>query len=196
MAKKPADKDAPKDQAPSKAPMIMGLLGAICAGLSLIATVTLFAGLYDLGFMDLTHSLEPMAGPALLILLIANGLGPFASSKAAASAKASAVLEAQAMKATTDEKIAAVEQKVETYLGENYNSLREENDNMKGQFEKIETAERQKIEEERLQIDEEIVKLRATNAELQEQLNKNAQLIAEQTAAADQLAGADQLSAA
>ena len=100
------------------------------------------------------------------------------------------------MKATTDEKIAAVEQKVETYLGENYNSLREENDNMKGQFEKIETAERQKIEEERLQIDEEIVKLRATNAELQEQLNKNAQLIAEQTAAADQLAGADQLSAA
>ena len=196
MAKKPADKDAQKEKKPSKGPMIMGLVGAICGGLSLIATIILFAGLYDLGFIDLTHTLEAFAGPALLLLIIANALGPFASSKSAAGAKAAALVEAQTMKADTDEKIAAVEQKVETYLGDNYNSLREENENMKGEFEKIETAERQKVEEERVKIDEEIIKLRATNADLQEQLTKNAQLIAEQTAAADQLGGADELSAA
>lgn len=196
MAKKPADKDASKEKTPSKGPMIMGLVGAICAGLGLIATVILFAGLYDLGFIDLTHALEAFAGPALLILIIANALGPFAASKAIAGAKAAALVEAQTMKAETDEKIAAVEQKVETYLGDNYNSLREENENMKGEFEKIETAERQKVEEERVQIDEELAKLRTTNVELQEQLNKNAQLIAEQTAAAEQLSGTEQLSAA
>ncbi|MFK5978492.1 MAG: hypothetical protein QM488_06365 [Rhizobiaceae bacterium] len=195
MAKKAADKDAPKEKS-SKGPMIMGLLGSICSGLSLIAIITLFAGLYDLGFIDLTHTLEAFAAPALLVLIVASILGPFASSKAAASAKAAALVDAQAIKAETDEKIAAVSQKIETYLGENYNSLREENENMKGEFEKIETAERQKIEDDRLKIDDELVKLRATNADLQEQLNKNAQLIAEQTAAADQLAGADQLSAA
>jgi len=189
MAKKPDHKGAPKEKS-GKGAMIMGLLSTICVALGLIATVILFAGLYDLGFIDLTHMLEPFAGPALLILILANALGPLAKSKAIAASAASAVAEEDDAKNGIALKIAEVEKKIETYLGENYNSLKTENENMKGEFEKIEVAERKKVEEEREKIDNELEKLRAQNIELQEQLNKNAQLINEQTMASEQLSAA------
>lgn len=182
-------KDAEKGKS-GKGAMIMGILGIVCSVLSLVAIVVLFAGIYNLGVIDLTHTLEKFAAPALLVLILASALGPFAKSKSQAAARAAAVAETEELKNILEQKIAAVEGKVETYLGENYNSLRLENDTMKERFEKIEAAERKKTDEERERINDELEELRAKNIELQEQLNKNAQLISEHTMAAEQLSAA------
>ena len=164
MAKKPATK--PTDQPASAAggnSMIMTILQiAGFAGFALALTV-LVAGMHDLGFVDLTHSLHVMIVPMLILTILSVSLYAFASGRNAAATHAAHAVAMEKQKEDLEQKIAATEARLEAYLGPAHSALIEENEGLKATLEEIRRQEEEKINSE-------IAGLRAQNTELQEKI--------------------------
>jgi len=164
MAKKPAGK--PTDQAASAAGgnslMITILQIAGFAGFALALTV-LVAGMHDLGFVDLTHSLHVMIVPMLILIILSVSLYAFASGKNAAARHAGHAAALERQKEDLEQKIAATEARMESYLGPAHAALIEENEGLKARLEEIRRQEEEKINAE-------IAGLRAQNTELQDKI--------------------------
>ena len=164
MAKKPAAKAI--DQSASAAggsSMIMTILQVAGFGCFAIALTVMVAGMHDLGFVDLTHSLHVMIVPMLVLIILSVSLYSFASGKNAAARHAGHTAALEKQKEELEQKIAATEARMETYLGPTHTALIEENEGLKAKLEEIRRQEEEKINAE-------IAGLRAQNTELQDKI--------------------------
>lgn len=162
--KKPAGTSSEKATGKSK---IFGLLSTSSSILNLGAISILFAGLYDFGYIDLTHTLSKFAVPALLVLILSSLLGVFASSKINNQAASNNEKELAGFQSRLKTDIATVEEKVSRYLGDGYEQLKAENDEFKRQIEEAKEQRQQNLEEE-------IEVLKTKNEELHDQIGKMA----------------------
>lgn len=164
MAKKPAAK--PTDQSASAAggsSLIMTILQVAGFGGFALALTVMVAGMHDLGFVDLTHSLHVMIVPMLVLIILSLSLYAFASGKNAAARHAAHAAALEKQKDELEQKIAATEARLETYLGPAHAALIEENEGLKARLEEIRQQEEEKINAE-------IAGLRAQNTELQDKI--------------------------
>ena len=168
MAKPTANKSANSSVDKSTGNLkIFGLLNVASSMLSLGALGTLFAGTYDLGFIDLTHILSNFAAPALLVLIASSLLVLFSSSKISTQTASKSKNELVEFQSRLKSDIAAVEEKVKRYLGDGYDQLKAENDQYKKQIEEVKDQRRQNLEEE-------IETLKTSNAELHDRISNMA----------------------
>ena len=150
MARKPAGKATESAAAPAGgSTMIMLILQIAGFAGAAIALTVMVAGMHDLGFVDLTHSLHAMIVPMLVLTILSMSLYAFASGRAAAAKQTVLVSALSRQKDEFDQKIAATEGRLESYLGPAHAALIEENEGLKAKLEG----------------------LRAKNVELQEQIN-------------------------
>ena len=145
MTKKTLEKSPiGSDLANSKQFTIFKLLTKVCIALSLIAALGLFAGLYDFGFVNLTTMVPKFASALLLIAFLTAASGAFTFSKSLSLTISASTKQQQNLSAKIEEKIAAVEGKVDEFLGQNYIKLMEENDNLANEFKQIKDNESKK----------------------------------------------------
>lgn len=162
--KKPADTSSEKSTGGSK---IFGLLSTSSSILKLGAMSILFAGLFDLGIIDLTQSVSKFAAPALLALILSSLLGIIASSKINNQAASNFEKKLASFQTRLKLDIAAVEEKVNHYLGDGYEQLKAENDEYKKLIEEGKEQKHQNLEQE-------IEALKTTNAELHDRISRMA----------------------
>lgn len=165
MAKKPAGK--PDDKSAASAgggSMLMTILQVAGFGAAAIALVVMVAGMHDLGFIDLTHSLHALIVPMMVLIILSISLYAFASSKNAAAKFAARDAALEQLKQEVEQKLAAAEARLESYLGPAHAALMEENETLKAALDDVRRQEEEKIGAE-------IEELRSKNVELQEKIN-------------------------
>lgn len=163
MAKKPAVKATDQSASAAGGSMLMTILQVAGFGGFAIALTVMVAGMHDLGFVDLTHSLHVMIVPMLLLIILSLSLHAFASGKNAAARHAAHAAALEKQKEELEQKIAATEARLEAYLGPAHTALIEENEGLKARLEEIRLKEEEKINAE-------IAGLRAQNTELQDKI--------------------------
>ena len=163
MAKKPADK-ATGNTKGGNGSGIMTILQIAGFGLGTIALMVLVAAMQDLGFVDLTHTLEIAIVPMLVLIVLSVSLYAFANSKIHAAKFAAAQQAVDEAKEAFEQRIAAVEARIEGHIGGEYERLKAENEQLKGHFDEI-----RKQEDEKIGI--ELEQLRQKNAELQDKIS-------------------------
>ncbi len=164
----------------NKKDKLMTLLWKISFVLFLIAIVCLFAGIYDLGFINLTPVLSKYAAIFLGIKILTGLSGAFAISQISSTNKEISKQNSELLSKKMEEKIAVVEGKVEEFLGENYKKLNEENSNLKVEFDQIKENANNKIIAE-------IQELRNENADLRKKLDNRETVNEENFEQGDQL---------
>lgn len=163
MAKKPAVKATDQSASAAGGSMLMTILQVAGFGGFAIALTVMVAGMHDLGFVDLTHSLHVMIVPMLVLIILSLSLHAFASGKNAAARHAAHAAALEKQKEELEQKIAATEARLEAYLGPAHTALIEENEGLKARLEEIRLQEEEKINAE-------IAGLRAQNTELQDKI--------------------------
>lgn len=163
MAKKPAVKATDQSASAAGGSMMMTILQVAGFGGFAIALTVMVAGMHDLGFVDLTHSLHVMIVPMLVLIVLSLSLYAFASGKNAAARHAAHAAALEKQKEELEQKIAATEARLEAYLGPAHTALIEENEGLKAKLEEIRLQEEEKINAE-------IAGLRAQNTELQDKI--------------------------
>ena len=163
MAKKPAVKATDQSASAAGGSMLMSILQVAGFGGFAIALTVMVAGMHDLGFVDLTHSLHVMIVPMLVLIILSLSLHAFASGKNAAARHAAHAAALEKQKEELEQKIAATEARLEAYLGPAHTALIEENEGLKARLEEIRLKEEEKINAE-------IAGLRAQNTELQDKI--------------------------
>ena len=163
MAKKPAVKATDQSASAAGGSMMMTILQVAGFGGFAIALTVMVAGMHDLGFVDLTHSLHVMIVPMLVLIVLSLSLYAFASGKNAAAQHAAHAAALEKQKEELEQKIAATEARLEAYLGPAHTALIEENQGLKTRLEEIRLQEEEKINAE-------IAGLRAQNTELQDKI--------------------------
>lgn len=181
------DPKAPKEGGEKKGSGLMGLVRLAGFALSIVSALVLSISLLDMGFIDLRPTLHAFSGAAAGALIFFTLLTGFAGSRVAAAkhaaldaqivalkgelegqlnaelqAKAEALgsSEAEVMRKLTD-----VEQRVEKFLGAEYERLVAENEDYRKEIDQSRVDEVSKASEE-------VEALRAKNQELQEKINK------------------------
>ncbi len=175
MAKAPQKKDkkpkAPKD--PLATLRLLKIAGYILCGL---AAVVLFGSLYDLGFIDLRFELRDYALVAFAALIAGFGLAAFSGSGVERAERSRLAQQIENITGEVAEKnagletsismrIAAVEEKVQTFLGDEYERIKAENEEFRKEIEQHRFAEMTRTNTE-------IEQLRERNEMLQEKINK------------------------
>lgn len=165
MAKKPAGKPTDNADAPAKSgSMLMTILQVAGFGVAAISLVVLVAAMHDLGFVDLTHTLHAMIVPMVVLIILSMSLYAFASGQNAAAKLAAKDAALEQLKLDVEQKVAAAEARLETYLGPAHAALIEENETLKAAIEDVRRQEEEKIGAE-------LEELRSKNVELQEKIN-------------------------
>lgn len=176
MAKAPLKNDK-KAKSSAKDPLgtmrMVRLAGLV---LSILAGVVLFSALFDLGFIDLRFELRDFALVALAVMLA--GVVAIAYSGPRITAGAIAAIreeleaargEIAAQNAAMEEKVgaqvAAADQKVEKFLGAEYERLKAENEAFRKEIEQQRSVEMSRTSAE-------IEQLRQRNEMLQEKISK------------------------
>ena len=164
MSKKAKTKGAEDAISPSvKKARLMTLLNRISFVLHLIAITGLFAGIFDFGVINLVPVLAKYAGIFLILEIVAIVLQTLTSGQIVAAQRGISDEKFDAMKTGLEERMAFVGDKVEEYLGENYQRLMGENETMKTEFEQIRENANNKILAE-------IEELKVENADLRKKL--------------------------
>jgi FtsZ-binding cell division protein ZapB len=165
MSKKPADKAAGKTKAGAgQGSAMMSILQIAGFGAATIAVAVMVAGMHDLGFIDLTHSLEIAVVPMLVLLILAASVHAFANAKIHAAKFTAAEQSVGELRDLLEQRIASVETRIDGHLGAEYEALKTENEALKAQLDEIRKAEDEKIGSE-------IEQLRQKNTELQEKIS-------------------------
>jgi len=160
MAKKPADKAADK----SNAGGIMTIVQMAGFGLGVIALMVMVAGMADLGFIDLTHSLGIAVVPMLVLVVLSMAMYAYANAQIHAAKFAAAQTALDEASAQLEQRISAVEIRIDGHLGSEYEALKAENAELKARLDEIRKAEDEKIGSE-------IDQLRQKNEELQDKIS-------------------------
>lgn len=181
------DAKAPKDGNAAKGAGIMGLLRVSGFALSILSAAFLCVSLLDMGFIDLRPKLHGFSGPAAGALLVFVMLSAFAGSRVAASERAARDAQIEALKgelaerlaadldtkvgglgsvgAEVTQKVAVLDEKIEKFLGAEFERLTAENEGYRKEIDQSRVDEISKASEE-------IEALRAKNQELQEKISK------------------------
>lgn len=178
MATKPPKDDTAKKP---KGPMILGMVQTFCFVMALTTASILFVGAYDFGMFDFRMTISKAAIAILPVFIVSAALYSFANSKVSSAKQANQEQTLAAGQADIDLKIAAAQQKFDEYLGDEYKTLKAENEAMKAEFESIKQAEHEKLEQENAYLKEQ-------NSLLQEQINTRANGAAGIVGDGDQLA--------
>lgn len=160
MAKKPADKTADK----SNAGGTMKIVQMAGFGLGVIAVMVMVAGMADLGFADLTHSLGMAVVPMLVLVILSMAMYAYANAQIHAAKFAAAQTALDEASAQIEQRISALEIRIDSHIGSEYEALKAENEELKGQLDEIRKAEDEKIGSE-------IEQLRQKNEELQDKIS-------------------------
>jgi len=160
MAKKPTEKAADK----SGAGGMMKIVQMAGFGLGVVAVMVMVAGMADLGFIDLTHTLEMAVVPMLVLVVLSMAMYAYANGQIHAAKFATARTALDEASAQLEQRISALEIRIENHIGSAYEALKAENDELKGQLDDIRKSEDAKIGSE-------IEQLRQKNEELQEKIS-------------------------
>ena len=160
MAKKPTDKTADK----SSAGGMMKIVQMAGFGLGVVALMVMAAGMADLGFIDLTHSLGIAVVPALVFVILSLAMYAYANAQIHAAKFAAAQTALDEASAQLEQRISALEIRIDGHIGSEYEALKAENEELKGQLDEIRKAEDEKIGSE-------IEQLRQKNEELQDKIS-------------------------
>lgn len=160
MAKKPTEKTADKSGAGGAMKMVQ-MAGF---GLGVVALMVMTAGMADLGFVDLTHTLGIAVVPALVFVILSVAMYAYANAQIHAAKFAAAQTAIEEASAQLEQRISALEIRIESHIGSEYEALKAENAELKANLEAIRTAEDEKIGSE-------IEQLRQKNEELQEKIS-------------------------
>ena len=139
--------DAPTEKQP-KGPKIMRLMQVTCFAIGLMTAVTLFVGAYDFGFFDGRMMISKVAIAVIPFFILSVVLWNFAQSRVTAAAQVAQEESLAAIYQDIDLKIKAAQEKFDEYLGDEFKTLKSENQSMKDEFESMKAAEREKLEQE------------------------------------------------
>lgn len=144
---------------------LLVLIQFICAIVAFASLVVLLVGLLDIGAYGMA---EMLRGYALipLGLFVFGGLGAIMPAMTVRSAEAQAVTARMGeLEARLNERIEALQTRVDTRIGDDNQTLREENKALQASLDEYRQAERAKIADE-------VEKLRAVNCELEDQIRR------------------------
>ena len=181
------DPKAPKDEKAANGPGIMGLLRTAGFALSMATALFLCISLLDMGFVDLRPQLHDFSGAAAGALLVFVMLSAFAGSRSRAAERSARDAQIDALKdelagklmadletraatieareAEVKAKVAAVDEKIDKFLGAAFERLTTENESFRKEIDQNRIDEVSKASEE-------VEALRAKNQELQDKINK------------------------
>ncbi|MFZ2099613.1 MAG: hypothetical protein WAU86_03515 [Oricola sp.] len=160
MAKKPTDKAADK----SNAGGTMTIVQVAGFGLGVIAFMVMVAGMADLGFVDLSHTLSVAVVPMLVLVILSVAMHAFANANIHAARFASAEAALEESSTRLEQRISSIELRINGHIGTEYEALKAENATLKAHLDEIRKAEDDKIGSE-------IEQLRQKNAELQDKIS-------------------------
>ncbi|PHP66279.1 hypothetical protein CSC94_15235 [Zhengella mangrovi] len=170
-AKKPAkpEKDK-KSKAGGGGGGIMALLPKLLGALSVVSGGVLLAGLYDVGHMGLVHMVEGFAIALVPLYLVGSLAAIFMGGKAPAAVaggeEGGAMAEQfQDLQSKMNARLSSFQTTLDMMTGQDYEKLVAENKDLKAALDAIHAAEKE-------QIDQQVERLRAKNAELEEQIRK------------------------
>lgn len=162
-----AAKKKDKDNAPKKKSGMMGLVSKLLAVFAIILATVFFASMYDVGQMGLHHTIKGFAigvVPVFAVLAItALFLSPKPATEGSVDIAQIAALQEFQSKATSQ--ILALQNRLDSFSGQDLESLKARNEELEAELEAIHQAERDKV-------DGEIEALRQRNVELEEQIKK------------------------
>lgn len=165
MAAKKKDKD--KDDAPKKSSGIMGLVPKLLAVFAILLATVFFASMYDVGQMGLHHTLKGFAVAIVPVFALLSIAALFLSPKPSAegSVDAAEISALQEFRSKATSQILALQNRLDSFSGQDLESLKARNEELEAELEAIHQAERDKV-------DGEIEALRQRNVELEEQIKK------------------------
>jgi len=181
------DPKASKEGEAKKGPGLMGTARLAGFALSIVSALVLCISLLDMGFIDLRPTLHAFSGAAAGALILFTVLTGFAGSRVTAAERAALDAQIAALKGELEErlgtelqakaealgsteaevmqKLADVEQRIEKFLGAEYERLVAENEGFRKEIDQSRVDEVSRASEE-------VEALRARNQELQEKINK------------------------
>ncbi len=167
MADDKADK---KKKEKKKGGGLGGLLSKLFGVISILCATVLFVAALDIGHLGLADKMGVIAAAPLgiyaLLGIVALFMAPKPGAAAAATGDAGSIADEFAeFKSKTASRFSAMENTIDSFSGQDKESLIEENRVLKEQLDAIHEAERSKV-------DEEIEQLRVKNEELEEQIKK------------------------
>ncbi len=176
MAKAPLKNDRKAGSAAKDPLGIMRLMRISAFASSILAGVVLFAAIFDLGFADLRFELREFALVALAVMLAGVVAVAYSGSRIAAGeiarireelelAKGEIAAQNAALEEKIGARVAAADQKVEKFLGAEYERLKAENQEYRKEIEQQRTVEFSRTSAE-------IEQLRQRNEMLQEKISK------------------------
>jgi len=133
-------------------------------GLGVVALMVMVAGMADLGFVDLTHSLGIVVVPMLVLVILSMAMYAYANAQIHAAKFAAVQTAVDEASAQLEQRISALEIRIEGHIGSEYEAVKAENAELKAHLDEIRKAEDDKIGSE-------IEQLRQKNEELQDKIS-------------------------
>lgn len=163
------DKADKKKKEKKKGGGLGGLLSKLFGVISILCATVLFAAALDIGHLGLADKMGVIAAAPLslyaLLGIVALFMAPKPGAATATGDAGSIADEFAEFKSKTVSRFSAMENTIDSFSGQDKDSLIEENKVLKEQLEAIHKAERNKV-------DEEIEQLRVKNEELEEQIKQ------------------------
>lgn len=164
MADKKADLT---DAKPKKKGGLMAILSKVFGILAVLSVAVLFAGLYDVGNMNLKETIMPLAIAPIAVYALLSIATLFLGGKSEP-----ADLDTEELMAKIDDlqkkntsRLVAFQNKIDILMGQDYETLQAENKELQAQLDAIKETEREKF-------DNEMEELRQRNEALEEQIKK------------------------